>query len=366
MKQAIAKLTIQGFKSIRNLEEFQLKDVNILIGANGSGKSNFISFFSLIREIAEERLQFALNKNGGADPHLFLGPKITDSIAGKLVFGQKEYRFSLEPTTDNRMIFREEGICFEKDGFPVHRNFGIGHSESVLKRHKKNAEHASPTSCICNAISGWMFYHFHDTGNMAEVRRQHTIRDNEYLRPDGGNLAAFLLDLRQKDQGRYDLIRDTIRLAAPFFDDFKLRSTKIENGDVMIQLEWMQKHTDFPFHPSQLSDGTLRFICLATALLQPDPPAAMFFDEPELGLHPEALAILAGLIRQSGTQIITATQSATFLNFFKPEDVIVADRKNGESVFHRLSAEDLNNWLEEYSLGELWQKNMFEGGPGYE
>ncbi|MDM8551987.1 AAA family ATPase [Desulfobacterales bacterium HSG2] len=132
--------------------------------------------------------------------------------------------------------------------------------------------------------------------------------------------------------------------------------------------ERTQRHTDFPFHPSQLSDGTLRFICLATALLQPDPPTAMFFDEPELGLHPEAIRILAGLLRQaeSRTQIIAATQSATFLNYFRPEDVIVTDRENGESVFRRLSSENLNEWLDEYSLGELWQKNVFEGGPGYE
>ena len=368
MKQSIKTLTIEGFRSVRKLEDFRLRDVNILIGANGSGKSNFISFFWLIHEMAEERLQFAVNKHGGADPHLFLGPKHTDSVAGKLLLGQQGYEFRLVPTTDNRLIFREENGFFEKDPPPVHQSLGSGHSESVLKMRTEKDGNAAVASCIYKAISDWTFYHFHDTGNIASVRRPRTIRDNEYLRPDAGNLAAFLFNVRQKDQGRYDLIRDTIRLAAPFFDDFRLRPVRLGNGDAMIQPEWTQKHTDFPFHPSQLSDGTLRFICLTAALLQPDLPAAMFFDEPELGLHPEAIQILAGLLRQaeSRTQIIAATQSATFLNYFRPEDVIVTDRENGESVFRRLSSENLNEWLEEYSLGELWQKNVFEGGPGYE
>ncbi len=165
-------------------------------------------------------------------------------------------------------------------------------------------------------MAGWMFYHFHDTSAMARVRRPHTVRDNERLRADGGNLAAFLLALRGKDQGRYELIRDTIRLAAPFFDDFKLRPNQLDNGDAMIQLEWLQTLMDYPFHPSQLSDGTLRFICLAAALLQPDPPPAMFFDEPELGLHPEALGVLSGLFQQAATrtQIFAATQGNGWKN----------------------------------------------------
>jgi len=360
MRQSIEKLTIEGFRSIRKLGDFRLRDVNILIGANGSGKSNFISFFSLVSEIAEERLQFDVNKHGGADSHLFLGPKNTDLIAGKILFTQKGYEFRLEPTADNRLIFREERICSQEDSLSL----GSGHSESLLKMRTQKDQNADMTPCIHKAISGWTFYHFHDTGSIAAVRRPRTIRDNEYLRPDAGNLAAFLFDLRQRDQGRYDLIRDTVRLAAPFFDDFRLRPVRLENGDAMIQPEWTQRHTDFPFHPSQLSDGTLRFICLATALLQPDPPGAMFFDEPELGLHPEAIQILAGLVRQARdrTQVIAATQSATLLNHFEPEDVIVTDRENGESVFRRLSSENLKEWLEEYSLGELWQKNVFEGG----
>jgi predicted ATPase len=353
----IKTLTIEGFRSVRKLEAFPLYKLNILVGANGAGKTNFIGFLRLVREMVRENLQFFVNKQGRADAHLFLGPKHTEKIAGKIDFGTQGYEFCLEPTTDSRLIFRDERVCFIKEDTPVTRIIGTGHSESRLNKAENSA--------LAEIISGLTFYHFHDTGDTAGVRREHTVRDNEYLRPDAGNLAAFLYDLRGKDRPRYELIRDTVRLAAPFFDDFKLRPFDAGNGDRMIGLEWTQKHTDYPFHTSQLSDGTLRFVCLAAALLQPDPPPVMVFDEPELGLHPEALRILAGLFRQAGAriQIIAATQSASFLNDFEPKDVIVTDREQGATVFRRLSSEDLKEWLEEYSLGELWQKNVFEGGP---
>jgi predicted ATPase len=135
----------------------------------------------------------------------------------------------------------------------------------------------------------------------------------------------------------------------------------------MIQLEWRQKDSDYPFLASHLSDGTLRFICLATALLQPSPPATMVFDEPELGLHPFALTLLANLFevaaRRTSQQVIVSTQSAPLVNEFEPEDVIVVERAEGESVFRRLDSAKLSGWLEDYTLGELWQKNVFGGGP---
>lgn len=220
------------------------------------------------------------------------------------------------PVCGLRRRFSEERIHVENNGVPENQDFGAGHRESSLTSQSEKEKTDAATFGIAGDMAGWMFYHFHDTSAMARVRRPHTVRDNERLRADGGNLAAFLLALRGKDQGRYELIRDTIRLAAPFFDDFKLRPNQLDNGDAMIQLEWLQTLMDYPFHPSQLSDGTLRFICLAAALLQPDPPPAMFFDEPELGLHPEALGVLSGLFQQAATrtQIFAATQGNGWKN----------------------------------------------------
>lgn len=220
---------------------------------------------------------------------------------------------------------------------------------------------------VYSALSSWVVYHFHDTSLLAGVRRQKPINDNEVLRPDAENLAAFLYRMGHTNLGSYNQIRDVVRLAAPFFDDFKLQPVPM-NPD-LIQLEWQQTNSDYPFRAHQLSDGTLRFMCLATALLQPHRPATMLFDEPELGLHPYALALLADLFKKaalSGTQVIVSTQSAPLLNEFEPEDVIVVERNQGESTFRRLEPNDLSGWLAAYSLGDLWQKNVLGGRPGAE
>lgn len=369
MGTPISRITIKGFKSIRNLEGFQLNSLNILIGANGAGKSNFVDFFRLLREMVDQRLQITIAKKGGADAHLYLGPKITSQIVGHIYFGLNGYEFALEPTVSNRLIFSYERMYFDGPHFGVsHYPLGSGHDESKLKETYMEDGSKSVSHYVYPAVASWVVYHFHDTSETAAMRREWTVRDNERLRSDAANLASFLWRLKQDDVNRYELIRDTIRLVAPFFRDFRL-NPRTSNGDELLQLEWLQKESDYPFHASQLSDGTLRFIALTAALLQPDPPATILLDEPELGLHPYALEILAGMIEQASanTQLIISTQSAMFLNAFSAEDIIVVEREEGESRFHRLTEQELSVWLdEEYTLGELWQKNVYGGGPVYE
>ena len=368
MSRTIQKLTIEGYKSIRKLEDFELRPLNVLIGANGAGKTNFVSFFQLLRELAEERLQQAIATEGGADAFLHLGPKMTERIAARLQLGQNGYEFALKPTLDNRFIFAQEVAVFRGDAGRHVKDLGRGYFESRLKGRKdKQAPQGSGAGVpahVFAALSRWLTYHFHDTSSSAGVRRQKPINDNEGLRPDAENLAAFLFRVHKTDPARYERIRDVVRLAAPFFDDFKLRP--VPDKPELIQLEWLQHGSDYPFRPSQLSDGTLRFICLATALLQPQPPATMLFDEPELGLHPYALTLLGNLFRQAatqGNQVIVSTQSAPLLNEFRPEDIIVVERSDGESTFRRLNSADLSEWLQDYGLGELWQKNVLGGRP---
>ena len=378
MGRSIDKITIQGFKSIRSLEDFELDKVNVLIGANGSGKSNFVRFFSLLREMVDGRLAMAVNKAGGADSHLFLGPKITKEIVARMEFGFNRYDLSLEATADNRLIFGSESINFHSPTTDLAADLtwsiGSGHSESRLRECSLKGGWSDEVDIVCaandieDAISNWAVYHFHDTSDTAAMRRTGSVRDNEQLRSRGENLAAFLFGLREEKKDTYDLIVDTVRLAAPFLHDFKLRPKK-SNGDEIIELEWEQKDSDYPFHASQLSDGTLRFIALTTALLQPNPPATVLIDEPELGLHPQALDILANLIlqAQNRTQLIVSTQSAPLLNAFEPNQIVVIDREEGASRFRRLEADDLAAWLaEDYTLGDLWQKNVYGGGLVHE
>jgi predicted ATPase len=365
MKNPIKRLTVEGFKSIRKLEDFELRSLNVLIGANGAGKSNFVGFFRLLRELIDQRLQLAIATEGGADTCLYMGPKLTRKLVAKLYFGNNGYHFTLVPTTDNRLVFASESVSYT--GRP--KSIGSGHAESKLKEIKDSDETGLVPVYVWRAVSSWVVYHFHDTSGTAGVRRQGATNDNEFLRPDASNLAAFLFRICQTHRASYEKIRDVVRLAAPFFDDFKLRP--VPTNPDLIQLEWLQKESDYPFRASQLSDGTLRFICLATALLQPSPPPTMLFDEPELGLHPYALTLLASLFQQAAQeegdsfskQVIVSTQSAPLLNEFAPEDVIVVERTQGQSTFRRLESAHLSEWLQEYTLGELWQKNVLGGRP---
>lgn len=364
MGRFIDKLTIEGYRSIRKLEDFKLHGLNVLIGSNGAGKSNFVGFFRLLRQLVEQKLQLAVATEGGADACLYLGPKVTKQLAAKLYFGDNGYKFTLEPTVDNKLVFAEEATLFRG---PSWARLGSGHSEAKLKDRKDDpgrsgAAHGVP-HYVFEAVSSWVVYHFHDTSSTAGVRRQKAINDNEFLRHDGENLAAFLYQIRQTYSANYQSIRDVVRQAAPFFDDFKLRP--VPRNEDLIQLEWLQKDSDYPFRSNQLSDGTLRFMCLATALLQPSPPSTMLFDEPELGLHPFALTLLGNLLQQAAKpqQVIVSTQSAALLNEFAPEEVIVVERSQGESTFRRLDPAQLSEWLQEYSLGELWQKNVLGGRP---
>lgn len=294
---------------------------------------------------------------------------MTQQLAAKLYFGNNGYEFVLARTVDNRFVFAEETAVFDGDlKKNIRTSLGSGHPEARLKDHKDDpgyTAHRGVQYHVFRALSSWVVYHFHDTSATAGVRGQRSVNVNEFLLPNGDNLAAFLYRIRETHPRSYERIRDVVRLAAPFFDDFKLRPTPM--NPELIQLEWSQTDSDYPFLASQLSDGTLRFICLATALLQPSPPSTMLFDEPELGLHPYALTLLATLFQQAskgfGRQVIVSTQSAPLLNEFAPEDVIVVERVEGQSTFRRLDPTDLSGWLEEYSLGELWQKNVLGGRP---
>ncbi len=210
-----------------------------------------------------------------------------------------------------------------------------------------------------------MPYHIHDTSDSAGIKQRHGINDNAYLRSDARNLAAFLYLLKEQHPTHYQRIVKTIRLVAPFFGDFLLRPQP-DNKD-QIELEWVENGADIPFKAHHLSDGTLRFICLATVLMQPQDlqPETILIDEPELGLHPFAIKLLASILRATSKkrQVIVSTQSPDLLNEFEAEDVIVADRGQGWTDLRRLEPSALASWLEEYSLGELWQKNILGGRP---
>lgn len=365
----LKSLTIRGFKSIEAMDGFALEKINVLIGANGAGKTNFVDFFRLLRAMADERLQSFVHEQGTADGLFFLGPKRTPQISCHLEFGANEYEFVLGPTAGGSVQVQQESVRYTGGkGLGRPTTLSWGSLESGLKRNKDepsiwNKGPGVPWY-VYEAVSSWTVYHFHDTSPLAPMRREQAARDFEKLRHDASNVAAYLLHMRDAAPGSYALIRDTVRLIAPFFDDFLLRP-ELRAGQEFVRLEWHQRGSDFPFQPSQLSDGTIRFICLATALLQPKPPATVLIDEPELGLHPYAIKVLAELIRSAGerAQLVISTQSPTLLDHFEPKEIVVVNRSDGASTFARIDSHELGDWLETYSVGELWQKDVVRGGP---
>jgi len=369
---ALDYITIQGFKSIASVEKLELRPINVLIGPNGSGKSNFVGVFSFVHAIREGRLRDYVTAAGGADKVLHFGSKTTKAIFLDLIFSNLEnkvnqYELKLYPTEDDGLFpsgevasdwtqgnyprpFRRSGLSAWQQG----REAGISDpsSENSAKR-------------VRDHLGRWRVYHLHDTSAFSPMRKTARVDDNDFLRPDGSNLAAFLYYLREKHEDSYSLIQRTVQRVAPFFDDFQLKPIRLKPDD--IKLEWRHKGSEQYFDASSLSDGTLRFVALATLLLQPKDyrPSVILIDEPELGLHPYAIEMLAALIRQAAahTQVIVSTQSSLLLDHFEPEEVLVANRVAGATELTRLDSRDLSAWRKDYSLGQLWEKNEFGGRP---
>ena len=361
-------ITVRGFKSIASIERLPLKSVNVLIGSNGSGKSNFIGVFAFLHAIREGRLRAYVTEAGGAEKVLHFGSKTTDQIYVHLSFRNEvnQYEIVLSPTRDDGLYPSSESVYFWNKS-----SYDQPYETALTSREQGREAGISDPSAerIAKWVRLWLggsrLYHVHDTSQSSPMRKTARVEDNRFLRPDGSNLAAFLYYLQEKHPTSYSLIRRTIQRVTPFFDDFNLQPSKLRPDD--IKLEWRHQNSDQYFDASSLSDGTLRFIALTTLFLQPKTyrPSVILVDEPELGLHPYAIEMLASLIRQAAesTQVIVSTQSSLLLDHFDPEDVLVANRVRGGTQISRLESPQLKEWLEDYSLGQLWEKNEFAGRP---
>ena len=358
----LKRIELSGYKSIRNLD-LELTPLNILIGPNGAGKSNFISFFRFMSEILERGLQLHVSTKGTAEAFLHFGSRVTTRIKVHLCFDTNGYEVELIPTEDGRLVFKSESLEFPNkdvcgEDFE-HQETGTkqGDLESNLEKLQSPA-----ACCVRKHIGDWKIYHFHDTSDTALVKKTHSIHDNISLRPQGENLAAFLYSIR--DTSEYGMIVRAVRRVVPLFHDFSLLPDK--NNEDQIRLRWKHKRSTAYFDANSLSDGTLRFMCLATLLMQPDLPNVILLDEPELGIHPYALEILAGILKTASrrSQVIVSTQSVTLANKFDWQDIIIVDQtEDGESHFRRLEEENVKLWLDDYSIGDLWEKDLLGGNP---
>lgn len=367
-KSRLKEIKISGYKSLGtdmqpiNLE---MSNLNIIIGANGAGKSNFISFFQMLANMMTGALQIYVGKNGSSESLLQFGSKKTKMISASLVFQNDRftdtYEFSLVKAVNDTLIFAEEVINDGKNKFEL----SSGQKESFLLTDE--ASHASERA-VRAILSGCKTFQFHDTSSEAHIRSAAYIENNRFLMSDGGNVASYLYMLKMKYEQYYKRIVDHVRYVMPTFRDFFLEP-QILNPQ-WIKLQWFEKeNSEYVFGPEHFSDGTLRFIALATLFLQPPEllPQVIFVDEPELGLHPQAVDVLASMVQRAkeNTQIIMATQSPRLLDSFDYKDIIVAekDTETACTILKRLDEKDIKIWLEDYSLSQIWEKNIIGGQP---
>ena len=352
----IERIIIENYKSIRKMD-LRLGAINILIGANGAGKSNFISFFELARQVFSGKIE-QYSKKKLAGNLLYHGLKHSDYISGILDFDNtRAYSFKLTPQNDESLWISQFGFRLNIDQRPD-KNYDQWNEPSSSNVWRENLD-----KLTVNYVDSFHIYHFHDTSDTSPMKQSGPIDDNQYLRQDAGNLAAFLYLLQEKHPQHFRRIEMTIRSVAPFFEKFDLKPRNLNPGQ--IKLEWRERDSDMYLDAHNLSDGTLRFMALVALLMQPNPSKTIIIDEPELGLHPLAVHKLAALIQKVSvqSQIIVSTQSVELVNQFAPEDVITVDREEGQSVFHRLESVGLQHWLDSFALGDIWQKNVIGGQP---
>lgn len=358
----INNIQISNFKSIRELN-LEMKPINILIGSNGAGKSNFISFFKFLKNIYDQNLQLSVAEEGSSEDFLYYGSKISDHLWGQIEFNNiNRYTFNLLPNKDDKFYFEIEATQFNKATYGYKDwdfvELSKGNSESILSSQSQGRY-----KFVKKYMESFRVFHFHDSSKTSKMRKSSQIHDNSFLREDASNLPAYLYWMQEVYPKEFKKIEMIIRSVAPYFERFNLHPDRINPN--IIRLEWKEKGTDTYFNAKHLSDGTLRFIALTTLLLQPETPEVIIIDEPELGLHPFAITKLAGLIKKVAikTQIIISTQSVNLVDNFKPEDIITVDREDNQSVFKRHNSEELKEWLSEYSLSDLWNKNVIGGRP---
>ncbi len=354
----LQNIKIEGYKSIKKMD-LKLSPINILIGSNGVGKSNFISFFKLVNNIYEQRLQ-QYSLKSGVDNLLHYGRKNTNEIKGYLNFGKNAYSFTLLPSDDFKLfISREDSIL------PGNSQYRESFYSENIKESQIKGSTTTRNKFLSEHLESYKIYHFHDTSSSAPLRTKANTNDNRILKEDGGNLPAYLYYLQEKHPMNFKRIERTIQSVVPFFDRFNLSPAFLDEEKIL--LEWTEKeHPETYFNANHLSDGSLRYIALVTLLMQPKLPKVIIIDEPELGLHPTAINKLSGLIKSAAAkdcQIIVSTQSVTLLNNFEAEDIITVDKEDNQSVFKRLDKDGLSNWIEDYSIGELWTKSIIKGQP---
>lgn len=370
---SLGRLVVKGYRSIREIDLELTSDVTVLIGANGSGKSNLVGALELISRIWDDSFQEHVTAHGGMSALIFEDESGPVSHAHLEVHSTADeqnyvngYRVELTADEEDAAVLTEFMLFHDRNRYerPYDKPLGSGRSSRARRiaevstdpKEVAFAGHITPLLAECRV------YHFDDVSPNAPVKGWSTVGDDVALRSDAENIAAYLLRVKQEHPRHYRRIVSAVRHVTPFFDDFVL----VPSASERIRLRWKQRGLDRTFMAREASDGTLRFMCLATLLLGPDLPATAVLDEPELGLHPAAITLLAEMVHSAGREghrVILATQSVPLLSHFSVEEVAVLDRVDGATTVTRPDPEQLAGFLEEFSVGVIWEMNLLGGRP---
>lgn len=368
----LRRLTVKGFASLEHVTVDFETPVTVLIGANGAGKSNIVRALELLGEIVDRRLQDYVATRGGFARMLHRGADAENASEEILLRAEgvpddgglaNGYEARLTAGPDDEVVLAETLMVQDVAKYDRPYTTGLGSSrESRLDSAEGRT--GAFARYVREVLTSCRVYHFDDVSPDAPPKRRSDVADNLELRRDAGNLPAYLYRLRAEERAAYDRIVAAVRSVAPFFDDFVLEPRGVENDTILLR--WRQTSTEGAFSASQLSDGTLRFVCLATLLLSPDRPKTIVLDEPELGLHPFAIHQLAELLQAAAhgdRKVILATQSVPLLEEFPLEAVVVVERRDGRTTAKRPDGKALTAFVDDYSLGELWRMNLLGGRP---
>jgi predicted ATPase len=340
-------------------EEIELLPLNVIIGQNASGKSNFIDVIKLLRSLPQDKgLINLISKSGGINEWIWKGVKTNDFLEIEVqiswLFQLTTYKIRIVEALQRLGIESEQII---EKGHTVNRNRTTKAEDSILSVNETNYRGAS-YSTVRAAFLNLAIYSDLQITRKSEIRSpKPSDALNDFLAEDGSNLALILDNLNYR--GKKPEIMRNLQKFYPQFTDYL---TTTQGGTIQLHL----REGDYnPISAYRLSDGTLRYLCLLAILCHPEPPPLICIEEPETGLHPDILPTIAELMKEASqrTQLIVTTHSDILVSAFSdmPEAVLVCEKDEDGTHFKRLEAEKLKAWLDEYSLGDLWLKGEIGG-----
>ena len=382
----INRIKISGFRRLRSLD-LPMRPFVVLIGANGVGKSSLLDACTTLSASASGNLNGTLSKFGGIANLLTRGKSEELSFTVEIEVPDHEpleYDLSLVPKGNGYAISREI-LSQKRDGYSELGPFKhIDASEGDIRYYEKDNNgrkglctpdwelnpletalaqvpkmYRQPEG-LRRILATATQYHVLDVGPRAPVKMPQQMKPAILPGPDGEDLVPYLYYLRETDRSRFDLITDSLRVAFPDFEEISF--PPVAAG--MLAMTWKDRNFSKPMYMNELSEGTLRFLWLVSLLQSPNLSTVTMIDEPEVSLHPELLSLLADLMREASTrtQLIVATHSDRFIRFLKPEEVIVMDiDEEGCSSATWADQLDLDHWLNEYTLDEVWQMGRMGG-----